>query len=465
MTDKEAPMHTARLSLPRIFRLPSSGKLGNLSNLAAFRRDRLGLLTRLSETGADLVPFTVGPLAFVLVNTPALARDILVTQAEAFEKGDGLRLNGQRVFGNGLVTSLNAFHKRQRKLVAPAFSHRRVAGYADVMADYAERLQRTWANGATINVAREMHRLTLWIVGKTLFDADLLGEAAELGDVMATMQRGFNDRSGRLLPRQLPWIAAQERRSEAAAVRLDTTIYRLIAERRASGEDRGDLLSMLLAARDADDGSFMTDQQVRDEAITLFLAGHETTATALAWTWSLLTKHPDVYAKLRDEVTTALGGRTPTYADLAQLPYTARVLKEAMRLYPPVPMVVRQTSREVTVGRQTFPTNTRFVISPYTMHRQPAFFPDPQRFDPERFTPEAEAKLPRDAYLPFVDGPRNCIGSSFASMEGQIILATLAGRVTFTAAPRQRTEPGVAITLFPRHGVQVKVVRDETESR
>jgi len=442
------------LRLPRLFRLPS------LRGLSAFRKDRLAVVMQASETEADLALIEVGPISFVLVNTPALAREVLVTQAEHFEKGGALRQNGRLVFGNGLVTSLNAFHKRQRRLVAPAFTHTRIGGYADVMAGYAEQLQRTWTDGETVDIAREMHRLTLWIVGKTLFDADLTGsEAANVREAMTGLQHGFNRSSTQFIRLPLPWVIAQEREFKTAVAQLDAIVYRMIAERRASGEDKGDLLSMLLAAQDADDGSFMTDQQVRDEAMTLFLAGHETTANALAWTWYLLMQHPEVYTKLRAEVTRVLDGRTPSYADLADLPYTFQVLKESMRLYPPVPMVVRQAAREVTVGGQTFPIGTRFLISPYTMHRRPAFFPEPGQFDPERFTPDAEAKLPRDAYLPFVDGPRNCIGNSFAQMEGRIILATLVQRATFTLVPGQKIAPEAVITLHPRNGIKVKVTR------
>ncbi len=328
------------------------------------------------------------------------------------------------------------------------------------MASYAEDAQRDWQNGgASLDVAHAMTQLTLRIVGKTLFDADLRDEAAELGAAITEVQEQFNARNGRVIQIPDAWPTPANRRAQRAIARLDAVIYRTIAARRATGDDRGDLLSMLLAAQDADDGEFMTDRQVRDEAMTLFLAGHETTANALAWTWYLLARHPAVYDRLRDEATAVLHGRTPTYADLAALPYALQVLKEAMRLYPPVPMIVRQATHAVTVGGQEFPANTRFLVSQYAMHRRPDLFPDPDRFDPDRFTPEAEANVPRDAYLPFADGPRNCIGASFALMEGQIILATLAQRVRFSLVPGKLVVPQPLVTLRPRDGIRVAVHR------
>jgi cytochrome P450 len=236
-------------------------------------------------------------------------------------------------------------------------------------------------------------------------------------------------------------------------------VYRLIGERRAGGEDRGDLLSMLLAARNADDGSFMTDRQVHDEALTLLMAGHETTANAVAWTWYLLARQPRIYARLREEVDQVLRGRTPAATDLHDLPYTLQVLKESMRMYPPVPVVVREASSAVEIGGYGFPAGTRFIVSPYTLHRRPDLFADPERFDPDRFAPEVEDRLPKGAHLPFVSGPRNCIGNGFALMEGQIVLATLAQRVTFSLVPGQRIVREALITLRPRDGIRMRVER------
>ncbi len=363
-----------------------------------------------------------------------------------------MRFNLGLLVGNGLLTSLNDFHRRQRRLVAPAFQHRRIGAYADVMADYAERTQAEWRDGQAIDVAQEMMRLTLWVVGKTLFDADVRGEAGELGQALSTALRFANDRFTAVAAPPLSWPTPRNRQARLALARLDATIYRLIAEWRATGEDRGDLLSMLLQAQDEDDGSFMTDAQVRDEAMTLFLAGHETTANALAWSWYLLAQHPEASA--------SRFWRAPTLADLKHLPYTEMVVKESMRLYPPAPMISRQAARPIDLGGYRLPSGALVLISPYTMHRLPNYFPDPQRFDPDRWTPEFERALPRHAYMPFGGGPRICIGNQFALMEGQIILAALAQRVRFELSPGPQIAPEAVITLRPKGGVRM-IVNDE----
>lgn len=427
----------------------------------AFRHDRLALFEKIRGEYGDIAAFHVGPRTLVLVSTPALSHEVLVTKAAAFEKPFNLRAFTKPLFGNGLVTSLNAFHGRQRKLVAPAFQHRRVAAYADVMAQDAERIVGEWTDGQTVDVAHEMTRLTLWIVGATLFGADVSSEASDLSDPLVRANRFLIRRTNALFPMPL-WLPTKTNKLDREAItRLDKIVYRMIAERRANPGDRGDLLSMLLSARDADDGSFMNDQQVRDEAMTLFLAGHETTATALAWTWYLLSRphNEHIYAQMLAEVDTVLGRRTPSFADLKQLPYTLQVLKESMRLYPPVPTVAREASEDVVVAGRTFPRKTIFVVNPYTIHRDPAVWNDPKAFDPNRFAGGAEARMPKGSYIPFIIGPRNCIGSQFAAMEGHILLAALAQRVTFELTEGQTVEPEALITLRPRHGIKMIVHR------
>ncbi len=447
-----APSMTPSLTLPSVRGLPFIG------NLPKFRWDRLNLYLQVSRECGDIGTFRIASRTVVLLNSAELAHAVLVEQADAFEKPRILRVLTEPVLGNGLLTSDNQFHRRQRKLVAPAFQHRRITTYADVMADYAERIQREWPHGRTIDVAQEMMRLTLWIVGKTLFDVDVLDEAEELGAALETMMRSFNKRLSTLLPVPLHWPTPGNRRLQRAIERLDATIYRIIRERRASDDDRGDLLSILLQTQYEDDGSYMSDRQVHDEAMTLFLAGHETTANALAWSWYLLGQHADIYARMRAEADRVLAGRIPTFEDLAHLPYTLQVLKEAMRLYPPAPVIGRQVARTVTIGDHILPRGTDIVISPYALHRRPDYFPEPERFDPERWTPEAERRLPRHAYLPFSAGPRICIGNHFAMMEAHIILATLAQRVIFELDPRQHIKPEPLITLRPRNGIKLRVL-------
>lgn len=445
-----------KTTAPAIPVLPGLPLVGNFND---FRAHRLDLFLRIGRECGDIGMFRIGPRSVVMFNAVELVQEVLVEHAADFEKTPNMRIYGRPLLGNGLLTSENEFHKRQRKLVAPPFQHRRIASYADIIVRYSEQLQGEWADGATLDIAREMMRLTLWIVGQALFDADVLGEAEELGEALTVAMHRFNADIAAMVHLPGAWPTPGNVRVRKAVDRLNATIYAMIAERRRSGEERVDLLSMLLQARDEDDGSFMTDQQVRDEAMTLFLAGHETTANALAWTWYLLAQHPDIYARMEAEVERVLNGRTPTFADLPRLPYTLQVLKESMRLYPPAYVIARQAVRPVTIGNYALGAGTLCVISSYALHRRSDYFPDPERFEPERFTPEAEQRLPRHAYLPFGGGPRICIGNHFAMMEGHLALATLAQRVHFTLVPGQRVEMEPLITLRPKRGIKMRVMR------
>lgn len=433
-----------------------SGAWPVVGNLREMRRDVLGMFTRALREYGDVFRYQFGPFTAVAFVRPECVREVLVDKAECFEKSrftEGLI----PVVGNGLLTSRNDFHKRQRKLAAPAFHHQRIAGYADLMANYAEHLQRTWRNGETIDISSEMMALTLRIVGKTLFDADVQAESKEIGDAATQVLHFITARNLNLLAPPLNWPTPGNRRFAQAMRRLDDTIYRIIRERRASGEDKGDLLSMLLHAQDQDDGTGMSDLQLRDEVMTIFLAGHETTANGLAWALYLLSRNPDKYQKLRDEAVNVLGGRTPAFDDLLRLPYALQVFKESLRLYPPAYVFGRIAMRNVTICDYAIPSGVAVAISPYVLHRRADNFPEPEQFIPERFTPEAEAQLPKYAYLPFGGGPRVCIGNQFALMEGQLILATLAQRVRFELAPGQRIEPEPLVTLRPRGGIRMVV--------
>lgn len=436
--------------------------LAALRLLRVFFGNRLEMLRRFGEATEEIAGFRFAGRSVVLVNDPALVGEVLTARAEDFHKGPGLSVFARPLLGDGLLTSEDDFHRRQRRLIAPVFLPRRVAAYADGMASLAERAQAGWTDGGEVDIAREMMRLTLAIVGRTLFGMDVReGQADDLGEALATVMRFAVDRMRApiRLPaaRLLPW----QNDVAVAFARLDKTIYGLIADRRNSGETGDDLLSLLLGARDEDDGSGMTDRQIRDESMTIFLAGHETTANALAWTWYLLAQHEDVYARVQREVDDALGGRTPTYDDLARLPTTLQVLKESMRLYPPAYALVRQAIRDTEIGGWRVPNGVIVLISPYLLHRRAELFPDPERFDPDRFTPEAERSLPRHAFLPFGGGARICIGNHFALMEGQIVLAALVQRVRFTLAPGRRVpvEPEPLITLRPRNGIRLIVAR------
>ena len=392
-----------------------------------------------------------------VASDPAVIRDVLVTHNQNFHKSRGLE-RIKILLGEGLLTSEDAFHLRQRRLMQPAFHRDRIAAYASTMVSYADRVRRGWTSGTTIDVAREMSRLTLLIVGKTLFDTDVESQAREVGEAMSGLMNSFWTLMlpfGETLQRlPIPHI----RRGRKARERLDDIIYGIIRERRADGGDRGDLLSMLLMAQDDEDkGRGMTDRQVRDEAMTIFLAGHETTANALTWTWYLLSQSPVEERRLHDEIDNVLQGRPPTVADVERLPYTTRVVTESMRLYPPAWLVGRRAVNEYSIGGYYVPPRSIVVMSQWIVHRDARHYVEPERFNPDRWTPEFKAALPRFAYFPFGGGPRQCIGESFAWMELVLLVATLAQQWRFELVPGHPVVPQAAVTLRPKYGMKMTV--------
>ena len=424
-----------------------------LGNLAAFRAKPIEFLTNAARDYGDLPYFRLGPHPAYLVNHPDLVRDVFVTNQGNFTKSRALQ-RARILLGQGLLTSEGQFHLRQRRLVQPAFHHGRLAGYAAIMSAYAVRLRDRWKSGDTLDISGEMMRLTLAVVGKTLFSADVESEAPEIGEALTTVLKMFRmlmmPFSEYLEKLPLPSI----RRFEKARDRLDQTIYGLIRERRQSGEDTGELLSMLLLAQDEEaDGGSMTDTQVRDEALTLFLAGHETTANALTWTWYLLSQNPACEARLHQEIDSVLEGRVPDMADLPKLRYTEMILAEAMRLYPPAWAIGRMSKEPFELGGISMAAKTICILSPYVTQRDARWFPHPERFDPERWTPEAREARPKFSYFPFGGGARVCIGERFAWMEGVLLLATLAQKWKLRLAPDQRVEPLPLITLRTKYGM------------
>ena len=416
----------------------------------------LDFFTNLARTYGDISSYRMAGEQLFLVNDPRLIRDILVTHNSNFTKSRGLE-RSKRILGQGLLTSEGAVHLRQRRLMQPAFHRDRIAGYGDLMVGYADRVRTGWTDGATLDIAREMNSLTLSIVGKTLFDVDVESQAAAVGEALTAVMESF-------WMMMLPFADVLERlpvpklrRARMARARLDAIIYGMIADRRASGRDRGDLLSMLLAAQDEEDGGGMTDQQVRDEAMTIFLAGHETTANALTWTWYLLSGAPDVEAKLHAEVDRVLQGRLPAMGDLKSLAYVERVVTEAMRLYPPAWIIGRRAINEYPIGDYVAPARSILVMSPYIVQRDPRFYADPERFDPDRWMPEFRAALPKFAYFPFGGGPRQCIGESFAWMELILLVATIAQQARLRLVPGHPVVPQPLITLRAKHGMRMTV--------
>jgi cytochrome P450 len=393
-----------------------------------------------------------------LVNHPDYVREVLVTNNSNFVKGRALQ-RAKRLLGQGLLTSEGELHRLQRLLVQPAFHRQRIASYGKVMVEHADRASARWKDGDTFDMNHEMTRLTLGIVAKTLFDADVDSEADEIGEAMTCIMEMFNLLMYPFaeLIEKLP--LPQVRRYERMRARLDSLIYRIIDERRRSGEDRGDLLSILLLAQDEEGRGGMSDTQVRDEALTLFLAGHETTANTLTWTWYLLSQHPDVEKKLHKELDEILQGRVPTFEDVPRLVYTEMVVAESIRLYPPAWAIGRRSLVDQRIGPYAVPADAIVLLSPFVTQRDARFFPDPSRFDPERWTPEAKDSRSPYSYFPFGGGPRRCIGEGFAWAEAILVLATLVSRWRAQLVAGQKIEPKALITLRPKHDVRMTIER------
>ncbi|HET7233051.1 MAG TPA: cytochrome P450 [Longimicrobium sp.] len=436
----------AVLSLPE----PPGPRRGfPLAALAAFRRDPLAFLEGVHREFGDVARWRFGQRRVYLLAHPDLVRDVLVTRHKNFKKSKALQ-RARVILGEGLLTSEGEHHLRQRRLAQPAFHRDRIAALGDTMVRYAEAAAGEWRAGVEMDVTREMNRLTLSIAGTTFFGADVQGEADEIGQALTHALLAFKRLTNPLGPLLDKLPLPSTLRVRRAAERLDATIYRMIAQRRASGEDRGDLLSMLLAARDEEgDGGGMTDLQLRDEALTIFLAGHETTANALSWTWHLLAKNPDAEARLHAELSTVLAGRAPTASDVPSLPYTRAVFAESMRLFPPAWTIGREPREEFEAGGYRIRAGSVVLVSPWIVHHDPRWWTEPERFDPDRWTPAREAELPRFAYFPFGGGPRKCIGEGFAWTEGILVLATLAQRWKLRHAPGAQVGRQPLITLRP----------------
>jgi cytochrome P450 len=398
------------------------------------------------------------------VSHPDAIEQVLVRKNHDFHK-DPFYAVLKQVLGDGLLTIEDEVHKRQRRLIQPIFHHKMIKEYGQSMVEYGVRRRDRWHDGEELDFHQEMMRLTMAIVGKTLFGADVEGDARDVGEAVTTILGMFDETllflllfmSGRHVDRiqRLPLPAAK--RFREARAQLDTVIYRLIGESRRSGAEGTDLLSRLLQARDA--GTGMTDEQVRDEAMTLFLAGHETTAVALTWTFYLLSRHPAVEEKLHAELEEVLGGRLPEPDDLPRLTYTRKVLAESMRVFPPVWEIGRQPVRDVEIGGYLIPKGTVVGMSQFVVHRDERWFPEPRRFDPERWEPEEEAKRPRYSYFPFGGGPRLCIGEPFAWMEGILLLATIAQEWRFRLVPGHPIAPDPKITVRPKYGMRMTASR------
>ncbi len=433
-----------------------------LGVLPLFRKDPANYLLKVAREHGDLAYMRLGPQHAFVVSDPEAIRDILITHQGNFTKSRMLE-RAKVLLGDGLLTSEAEVHTRQRRLVQPAFHRDRLVRYAADMVDCAERAREEWTANVELDMHREMTRLTLAIVGRTLFSADVSSDADEIGRAMTQIFELFDTL---LLPFS-EWIQKLPippvRRFEKARDQLDKIVYGLIAERRRSGKDSGDLLSMLLLAQDEDDhignDRHMTDKQVRDEALTLLIAGHETTANALTWTWYLLSQNPDVEARMHAEIDSALGGKLPGFDDMSKLPYTSGVFAESLRLYPPAWAIGRRAREDYSIGGYTIPAKSILLMSPWVVHRDPRWWPEPERFNPDRWQPDEAAKRPKFAYFPFGGGARVCIGERFASAEGVLVLSTIAQRWKMRLVPGHPVETRAVITLRPKHGMKMTLER------
>jgi cytochrome P450 len=440
--------------IPRLRGEPVWGSLGR------FNRDRLAFLQAAVEQSPDMTTFRLGPVRTILVNTPHLVQALLVEQGAAFGKTSALLHALRLTAGDNLLTLEGDDHRRHRKLMAPVFTPRHIAGYAEAMVDYARRAQQRWTDERPIDLVHESTSLTMSVAGKTLFDIDVFDETDALSRAIANNMAFINYLISHLITPPMWWPNVRNCRARTTLALVERRIQAMIAQRRAdpAAQERRDLLSLLVQAR-GEDGAGLSDREVFDEALTVFVASHETTAKTLAWTLYELGRHPDIYARVQAEIDTVLQGRRPSANDLAHLPYTLQVIKESLRLYPPAYLIGRQALRDVVLEGYRVARGTMVLLSVYTLHRRPDLYAQPMRFEPDRFSPTQEQRLPRHAYLPFGAGAHTCIGNHFALMELHLVLATWLQEHDIQLLPGQTVTPLPAFVLHPAGPVLARVRR------
>lgn len=443
---------------------PSPPGLPIIGSLLEFRGSPFQKMLDWHRLYGDVVRYRLGPRLFHMVSHPVLAEEVLIAKQDRLikmyesENPTGLAL----VLGQGLVTSRGDLWKRQRRLMQPLFQRSRLPAFADEIGAAGSRLAERWstlADGKPVNVADEMMRTTLDVITRSMFSTSVLDRLDTLSPALLTVLRYSSRHLSN--PLRLPlWAPTPENRAFKRALKvLDSLIGGLIRERRGSGLRRDDLLDQLLHARDPASGVAMDDRQIRDECLTVFIAGHETTAVALAWSWYFLAVHADAQDRLHAELDAVLSGRVPSLNDLPALPFTRAVFEEAMRLYPPALGVIRKTTEEIGLGGCRIPADTLVFINIANIHRHPEFWDEPDSFRPERFLPDHPARDHRLAYMPFGAGPRVCLGNHFAVAEGVLLLATLAQSYRLDLGPGQRVEPEIVLTLRPKGGLWMRIAK------
>ncbi|MBD2163076.1 cytochrome P450 [Calothrix membranacea FACHB-236] len=438
-----------------IFDLPAPPINSIVGHLVELGQDPLDFLTRCRDYG-DIVPLRLGLTPTCLLTNPEYIEEVLKNR-ESFIKSPGFRVL-KTLLGEGLLTAEGESWLWQRRLAQPVFHQRRINDYGDIMVKYTDRMLQNWQDGESHDIHADMMRLTLAIVMKCIFNTDVdAGEAKVVANALDVTMHWFESkRRQNFLAWE--WFPRPENiRYRQAVAAMDEAIYQLIRDRRNSSEKSNDLLSMLMEARDEETQQQMDDKLLRDEVATLMLAGHETTANALSWTWMLIAQNPEVQEKLSAELKEVLQGKLATIADLPRLTYTQQVIKESMRLYPPVALLGREAGEDTTIGDYEIPKGTVVMISQWVMHRHPKYFDRAEEFLPERWTEEFEKQLPKGVYIPFGDGPRICIGKGFAMMEAALLLATIAQRFQIEIEPGFPIVPQPSITLRPEYGIKVQV--------
>ena len=420
--------------------------------LGAFVRDPLGFQLQAREQFGDVFRFRIGPIVNHFLYHPEHIRRVLHEQQKNYLRGWHYRLM-RRHFGDSLTVSEGTLWLRQRRLAQPAFHRQRLAEYADVMVDAASELAVRWqalGPNETVEARREMSRVALAITSRTLFDRDVSHEADEVGKAFVVLGQYFEHRFNHPVSAPPTWVPTPMNRRFAKAVStLNQLVAEMVRERRRDEADRGDLLSMLIQARDEETGEKMTDEQLRSVMVNFLLAGYETTTTALTWTWYLLASHASVRQRVREEVKAVIGDRLPRAADAAQLHLTRAVIQESMRLYPPIWIVPRRVVADDEIGGFRIPARSTVYLCPYITHRHPEFWPAPEVFDPDRFTVDGSADRPKGAYFPFLSGPHQCIGADFALLEMQLVVARLLQEFDVTIVPGQAVKPTASLGLWP----------------
>lgn len=429
---------------------------------AEYTHNRVGYIEKAKNTYGNVVKFRWGIFPILLISEPDLIQQILVTDAHYFRKGPILT-NNRAFFGNGLLSSEGNYWKRQRKLASPAFNSKRLEEYAQIMVEHGAAMLKNWQDGQTLEIQHEMMKLTLGITTKTFFDTEINRDDQDFEQTLHTLEKLLAQRINNIPMLMLPdWLPFPTNiRLRTAIKKVDKVIYKLIQERRNKTEPGKDLLSLLMAAKDEDDDSVMSDQQIRDEVFTLFFAGHETTALALTWTLWFIAEHPHIEQKLIEELNRVLAGRCPTAADYWSLQYTQNIVKESMRLRPPAWAVGRRAIKDCVIGDLTVTKGTAILISQWLMHHDERYFKNADQFDPDRWSGNFAETLPKFAYFPFGGGPRICIGNGFAMMEAVLLIAVIMQEYHLGSVANQQIELLPGVTLRAADGIKMTLSKRE----